>query len=251
MDYAIKTVGLTKIFSQNNLPKFLLGRSKGVEVNLAVNNINLQINRGQVFGLIGPNGAGKSTLMRMLCCLILPSKGSAQVAGYDILREERQIKSSIGLVGGEERSFYWRLTGRQNLDFFASLYNIPAQKAKLKIDSLLDLLEIENPDKKFQEYSTGTKQRLAISRSLLNDPKILFMDEPTKSLDVWCAQKLRSFIKDKLVKQQKVTVFLATHNLEEAEYLCDRTALMVNGEIRSCGLMEDIRKDILACSSPI
>lgn len=249
MDYAIETVNLTKKFIPDRNPfQILLPAFKSTKFNnLAINNVNLQIKKGETFGLIGPNGAGKTTLIKILCCLILPSQGTAQVAGYNILRDERLVKDSIGLVSGEERSFYWRLTGRQNLSFFASLYNISSRQAKAKIESLLAFLEIEAPDKQFQEYSTGMKQRLAIARSLLNEPKVLFMDEPTKSLDMGCAQKLRVFIRDKLVRQQKITVFFTTHNLEEAEYLCDRVALMANGQIRACGTMEETKKDISAC----
>lgn len=240
MEYAIEITNLSKYFMQG----FFVKRMKPVYV---LQEISLKVKYGELFGLVGPNGAGKSTLIKTLCCLILPIKGTANVAGYDILENQEEVKASIGLVNGEERSFYWRLTGKQNLHFFASLHNLSSNQAKTKIKELLDFLEIEEPDKRFQEYSAGIKQRLSIARSLLNNPKILFMDEPTKSLDPYSAQKLRAFIKDKLVRQQNMTVFFATHNLEEAEYLSSRIALIDKGEIKISGTMQEIKKDILAC----
>jgi len=248
MNYYIEIYNLSKEFTHSREPAyFLLPSSKKLRTISVVNNVNLQIKNGELFGLLGPNGAGKTTLIKMLCCLILPTEGTAKVVGYDILKDEEKIKVSIGLVSGDERSFYWRLTGRQNLQFFASLYNLTSNQAETKIKELLEFFEIEEPDKRFQEYSTGIKQRLAIAKSLLNNPKVLFIDEPTKSLDPKTAQRLRVFIKDKIAKQQNITVFFATHNLEEAEYLADRLAVMAEGEIRACGRMEDIRGEIRKC----
>lgn len=228
MTYAIETSGLTKEFIRRK------------RTTLAVNDVNLRVKEGELFGLVGPNGAGKTTLIKMLCCLILPTRGTARVAGFDILENEDGVKASIGLVSGDERSFYWRLTGRQNLHFFASLYNLSSHQTKAKIKELLDFLEIEEPDIKFQEYSTGIKQRLAIARSLLNNPRVIFMDEPTKSLDPLAAQNLRRFIKEKLVGEQKKTVFFTTHNLEEANELAVRLALMDKGEIKALGTVSEL-----------
>ncbi|MDD5078208.1 MAG: ABC transporter ATP-binding protein, partial [Candidatus Omnitrophica bacterium] len=146
---------------------------------------------------------------------------------------------------GQERSFYWRLTGRQNLDFFAGLYGLRRREVRQKINDLCGLLGIEEPDKRFQEYSAGMKQRLALARSLLHNPRILFMDEPTKSLDPWCAEKLRFFIKDSLVRQKKMTVLLATHDLAEAGELCEYAALMEAGAIKACGRTEEVLKGLV------
>lgn len=230
MAHAIQTNGLTKEFT------------RGKKNTLAVNNVGLEVEDGELFGLLGPNGAGKTTLIKILCCLILPTKGKAQVAGIDIVKNEDKAKSVIGLVSGEERSFYWRLTGRQNLHFFSSLYNLPGAQARERINKLLDYLEIKEADKRFQEYSTGTKQRLAIARGLLHDPGIIFMDEPTKSLDPIAADNLRKFIKEKLVGEQKKTVFFATHNLKEAHELCSRLALMDKGEVKASGTVAQLRQ---------
>ncbi len=248
MSYAIETINLTKEFIHNNsLSDLFLHPFRKTKITLSVNNVNLRVKDGELFGLIGPNGAGKTTLIKMLCCLILPTKGTAKVTGLDILHKEDDVKASVGLVNGDERSFYWRLTGRQNLQFFASLYGLSSVQAKTKIKELLDFLEIEEPDKQFQKYSTGVKQRLSIARSLLNNPKVIFMDEPTKSLDPGISQNLRKFIKDKLAHQQGKTIFFATHNLEEIEYLADRLAIMKEGKIMACGTIEELRRDISKC----
>lgn len=247
MSFAIEIASLKKEFYPTKSLSELLNPLYRQKSILAINDIKLQIKTGELFALLGPNGAGKTTLIKILACLILPTEGTAKVAGYDILKDEEKIKASIGLISGEERSFYWRLSGQQNLQFFASLYNLSSNQAKTRIKDLLDLLEIDEPDKRFQEYSTGIKQRLAIARSLLNNPKVLFMDEPTKSLDPGTAQKLREFIKEKLVRQQGNTIFFATHNLDEAKCLADQVAIMDKGQIIACGKIDELQGEISRC----
>ncbi|MBM3253274.1 MAG: ABC transporter ATP-binding protein [Candidatus Omnitrophica bacterium] len=246
MTYAIETYQLTKEFiPARSLYQLILHPFQKEKPTLAINNINLQIRRGELFCLVGPNGAGKTTLLKILSCLILPTKGKAEVAGYDILREEEKVKAAIGLVSGDERSFYWRLTLRQNLYFFAALYNLSTLQAKKKIEELTSLLEITSQlDKRFQECSTGIKQRLAIVRSLLNNPQVLFMDEPTKSLDYTTARNLRNFIKERLVKEQRKTIVFTTHNLSEVENFAQRIAIMYQGEVKACGTLKDLSDKI-------
>ena len=246
MIYAIELINLSKKFAQiKGFSHAFLHPFQKPKFTSAVNSINLQIKNGELFGLVGPNGAGKTTLIKLLCCLLLPTSGTARVAGYDILKDEKKIKACIGLVSGEERNFYWRLTGRQNLAFFAALYNLSTQEVKRKIDTLNSLLKIDKElDNRFSGYSTGVKQRLAIARSLLHNPKILFMDEPTKSLDPTIAKDLRAFIKDKLVGEQKKTVIFTTHNLYEAADLTGRLAIMDKGRIKACGTIDDLRETI-------
>lgn len=247
MPFAIEITSLKKEFYPvKSLFKLVNPFYKQIPI-LALDNINLQIKIGELFGLLGPNGAGKTTLMKIVSCLILPDAGIAKVAGYDVSKDEEKVKASIGFISGDERSFYWRLTGKQNLHFFASLYNIPSNQAGPRIKELLDFLEIGQADKRFQECSAGIKQRLAIARSLLNNPTILFMDEPTRSLDPGTAQKIREFVKEKLARQQGKTIFFATHNLEEAEYLADRLAIMDKGQIKACGKPEELKGDISRC----
>ncbi|MBU1695076.1 MAG: ABC transporter ATP-binding protein [Verrucomicrobia bacterium] len=197
----------------------------------AVDGVSLEIKPGELFGLLGPNGAGKTTLVKMLCTLILPDGGRAEVNGYD-LSDEARVKASIGFVSGEERSFYWRLSGRQNLEFFAALHGLSAGEAKQRIHHLAEWLELgEFLDRRFDRYSSGMKQRLGIARGLLNDPQILFLDEPTRSLDPTSAGHLRDIVKQ-LVRERGHTVVLVTHQLREAEDLCDRIAIMHKGRLR-------------------
>ena len=224
---AIKTIALTKAFSRNRN---------------VIDGVNLSINKGELFCLVGANGAGKTTLIKILCNLILPTSGEIFINGCNILHDSEKARESIGLVTGDERSFYWRLTGRQNMEFFAALYNLPSSAGRTKIKELFNLLDINEPDKTFQEYPSGIKQRLSIARALLNDPNILFMDELTKSLDPISAKDLRKFIKDTLVKKQHKTVFFSTHQLYEAEELADRIAFMSKGRIVKVGKFNELKK---------
>ena len=243
MAYIIETFNLTKKFVHvKGFTELLLHPFRKREV-IAFKDVSIKVKEGEIFGILGPNGAGKTTLIKVLCTLILPTSGKAFVDGHDIVKEEKEVKASIGLITGEERSFYWRLTGRQNLKFFAYLYNLSPSEAQKRIDEVLEFVGLkEKADDKFYSYSAGMKQRLAIARGLLNDPKILFMDEPTKNLDPIAAQNLRDFIK-KIVKEQGKTVFLSTHNLTEAEQLCDRIAF-INKQIKAYGTISELKKMI-------
>ena len=243
MSYAIETFDLTKRFARTKGFMDLLHPLRRKEIT-AIEDVNLKIKKGELFGVLGPNGAGKTTLIKMLCTLILPTSGTASVNGYDIVDEGDEVRASIGLVTGEERSFYWRLSGRQNLEFFASLHGFSSSDAHRKVDELLDIVDmVDKADDRFHNYSTGMKQRMAIARGLLNDPDILFMDEPTKSLDPDAARRLQEFIK-RLVKDQKKTVFLSTHHLDEAEHLCDRIVIIDRAKVRTCGSLSEIREKV-------
>ncbi|MFB0534597.1 MAG: ABC transporter ATP-binding protein [Anaerolineae bacterium] len=244
MSLAIKTVGLTKYFyAKTSLRQVLLRRlSHSTEGRItAVDRVSLEVKRGELFGLLGPNGAGKTTLVKVLCTLILPNSGTATVNGYE-LSDEEKVKASIGLVGGEERSFYWRLSGRKNLEFFATLHGFSSLRITERIEKLAKLLDMEEfIDRRFDQYSSGMKQRLGIARGLLNEPQILFLDEPTKSLDPTSATRLRETIHD-LAHREGYTVMLVTHQLHEAEELCDRIAIMHKGRIRVVDDIASLRK---------
>lgn len=240
MNAAISVTNLTKRFSRTSGYRDLLPFRKRKWVT-AVENVNLNIEEGNLFGLLGPNGAGKTTLIKMLCCLVLPNSGTAKVFGHDILKEEETVKKIVGLVSAEERSFYWRLTGRENLQFYASLYHLPRHQARERINELLNLVEMaDKADIRFQNYSTGMRQKLAIARGLLSEPRVLFVDEPTRSLDPVSAQAVRRFLKEKVVGRG-MTVVLATHNLSEAEQLCDQLAIVNHGRIVASGSIEELR----------
>ncbi len=237
---AISTRELTKRFPRSAGYRDLIPFRERSRVT-AVDGVNLEVAPGELFGLLGPNGAGKTTLIKLLCCLVLPSSGTAEVFGRDIRRQEQAVKQVVGMVSTEERSFYWRLTGRENLHFYASLYHLSPEAARERIERLLDLVGLaEEGDVRFQNYSTGMRQKLAIARGLLSDPRLLFVDEPTRSLDPLSAQAVRSFLKEKVAAAGK-TVVLATHNLAEAEQLCDRMAIMEHGRIRAVGSVQDLR----------
>src|SRR5262249_45820917 len=171
--------------------------------------VSFDVHQGEIFGLLGPNGAGKTTLLKVLSCLVSPTSGSAFVQGSDIAVAEHRVKTSIGLVTSDERSFYWRLSGRENLHFFAALYNLPRPDIRRRCQGLLEKVELlKHADQPFMEYSTGTKQRLAIARALLHDPPVLFMDEPTRSLDPTAAKHLREFVVSTLNRKEGKTVLL-------------------------------------------
>lgn len=236
---AIETVKLKKYFiSHGNL---ILKRTPPVIIK-AIDGVDLAIGNSRIFCLLGPNGAGKTTLIKILCCLILPDEGRALVNGFDVTKDEKKIKPGIGLLTANERSFYWRLTGRQNLEFFATLYNLSPGKIKSKIEELAGVLEISELERPFQEYSTGARHKLALARSLINDAEIIFMDEPTKSLDPTAASHFRNKIKELAHKQNKA-IFLTTHNIREAEALADTVAIMDKGKIKFCGSLNELKKD--------
>ena len=240
MTSAIGVTSLTKRFPRTSGYRDLLPFRERQWVT-AVEGVSLDIEEGELFGLLGPNGAGKTTLIKLLCCLVLPNSGTAHIFGHNILKEEQAVKKLVGLVNAEERSFFWRLTGRENLQFFASLYQLTRQQARKRIGELLDLVELaDDADIRFQNYSTGMRQKLAIARGLLSEPRVLFVDEPTRSLDPVSAQAVRRFLKEKIAGEGK-TVVLATHNLNEAEQLCDRLAIMDHGHLKALGTVSELR----------
>lgn len=246
MPNIVETIALTKRFSALENYRALL-RFRRQEEIVAVDSVTLQVGTGELFGLLGPNGAGKTTLVKMLCTLILPSEGRAFIAGRDVVAEAAVVKPLIGLVDTQERSFFWRLSGRQNLDFFAALYGLRGARARARIDELFDLLQLsDHADRRVMSYSSGMRQKLAVARGLLASPQVLFMDEPTRSLDPISARDLRSFIRETLVEKLGCTVVLVTHHLEEAEALCDRVAIMNHGRIIACGPVAEIKQRLVA-----
>jgi ABC-2 type transport system ATP-binding protein len=240
----ILTRDLTKHFTPStNLIDFFPRMFAKKPVVKAVEGVTIDVQPGEIFALLGPNGAGKTTLIKMLCTLIFPTRGEAIVDGYNITRDDEAVRRSIGLVTGEERSFYWRLTGKQNLKFFGALHGLKSDEVQKKIEALVDLLDMqEYVDTRFNEYSTGMKQHLAVARCLLSDAKILFMDEPTKSLDHSSAEKLRRFIKERIVGQEKKTVVFTTHVLREAADFADRVALMDRGVVKALGTLSELKR---------
>jgi ABC-2 type transport system ATP-binding protein len=243
MTLAIETQDLTKRFSQTRpLRSVLFDRSARAD-RIAVDGVNLSIPSGEVFGLLGQNGAGKTTLVRMLTTLLLPTSGTALADGLDVVKHPREVRSRIGLINGDERSFYWRLTGRQNLEFFAALGGLTGKPARTRADGLLDAVGLTaSAGAAFRTYSGGMRQKLGIARGLLGDPEVLFLDEPSRSLDPISAREVRALISGFLVGELSRTVVLATHSLPEAEELCHRLALVRDGRLVAQGTVAELRR---------
>jgi ABC-2 type transport system ATP-binding protein len=196
----------------------------------AVDNLNLQIEEGEVFGLLGPNGAGKTTTIKMLATLLKPTSGSAKVNGFDILKEPSQVRKSIGIVF-QEPSSDELLTGYENLKLHALMYGIPKSEIEKSINDVLELVELsERRNDIVKKYSGGMRRRLEIARGLMHKPKILFLDEPTLGLDPSGRKKMWEYIQ-RLVKELNVTILLTTHYMEEADFLADRVGIIDHGKI--------------------
>jgi ABC-2 type transport system ATP-binding protein len=207
----------------------------------ALRGVNLQIKRGEVFGLLGPNGAGKTTLIKILCTLVLHDEGEAYVNGIDVKKDPHAVLKNLQAVLPESRGFNWRLTGRQNLYFYALLYGLGKKEAEERINSLLDFTGLqERADDGYQRYSTGMQRKLLLCRSLLSDAPILLFDEPTAGLDPPSAIEFRDMLSE-VAKERDKTVFASTHNLFEAQKMCDRIAIIDQGKIIACDTPDNIR----------
>jgi ABC-2 type transport system ATP-binding protein len=202
-------------------------RSKEIE---AVRGVSFQIAKGELFGLLGPNGAGKTTTIKMLITLLIPTSGEARVLGYDVVKQAREVRKRIGYVFGGERGVYERLSGYDNLRYFAELYGVPGREQKQRIEELLELVGLKGREHERAEgYSRGMKQRLHIARGLLHDPEVVFLDEPTIGLDPVGARELRATIAS--LAEAGKTILLTTHYMFEADALCDRIAVINRGQI--------------------
>ena len=225
MDYTVETSGLSKIFETKEK-----GKKRPIR---AVDRVDMNVKKGELFGLLGPNGAGKTTLIKMLCTIILPDEGTAKVNGYDILKEPYNVRASFGWFHGETggRSLYWRLNAEDNLRFYAYLQNVPREAAEKRIDALLQFFDLDEERRKLvKEYSTGMKVRVMLARALLHNPPILFMDEPTIGLDTIGAVDTRKLLKALNTELGK-TILFTSHNMFEVEQLCERVAIMRKGRI--------------------
>jgi len=221
----------------------LFGKKEPKAMFTAVNGVDLQIQHGEIFGLLGPNGAGKSTTIRMLCTLLEPTSGTAHVNGYDIVKQANDVRRSLGTVLAGERSIYWKLTGRENLEYFAALYHIPAAIAKQRVEELIERMELKDrANELVEKYSTGMRQRVAIAKALLARPPILLLDEPTLGLDPQAARNLRELIAQ--LKQEGHTILLTTHYMEEADLLSDRIGIIDTGKIIALDTPEGLKRRI-------
>ena len=232
MALAIKAEGIFKTFRSGWWSK----RKKEV-----LKGINLQIEEGEIFGILGPNGAGKTTLLSILSTLLLPDRGKIQILGIDGLQNGHRIREKVNISSGNA-NFLWSLTVRENLHFYGMLYGLTGKGREEKVETLIGLFDLEGyQNVPFDQLSTGMKQRLSLAKSLLNDPKILFLDEPTVGLDPEISVRIREKIRF-IQKEKGMTILLTTHNMREAEYLCGRIAFLKEGEILAMGSAEALKR---------
>lgn len=209
---------------------------------VALKGISFDVKKGEVFGLLGPNGAGKSTTMKILSTLLSPSSGTVKIFNLDVEKNAKKLRKELNYVFGGEKGVYGRLTGLEYMNYFAALYKIPKKKRAERIKELIALVDlVDAKDRGIFTYSKGMIQRLHVARSLLNEPKIIFMDEPTIGLDPAAANKLREIIQD--LANKGVTILLTTHYMYEAENLCDRIAMINDGEIKMLDTPSNLKRD--------
>jgi ABC-2 type transport system ATP-binding protein len=243
-DIIVQTRNLTKIFWKKSSEGRRFSRKKKEKV-VAVDHIDLEIKRGELFGLLGPNGAGKTTTIKMLCTLLVPDEGTAAVDGLDVVKDADEVRKKLGVVLGGERALYWRLSGYENMWFFSQMYNVPPGVAKKRIEQLLKLVELDkSAHDMVEKYSRGMKARLHLARGLVNDPDILLLDEPTLGIDPSGARMLRDFIKNELQRKRGKTMLLTTHYMQEADELCDRVAIIDKGKIIALDTPKSLKESI-------
>jgi len=209
----------------------------------AVDNISFSVKKGEIFGFLGPNGAGKTTTIKMLITLLNPTNGSAEVAGFDIIKKRDEVRQNIGVVF-QEPALDTELTGKENLDFHARMYALNREKRKTRINDVLKLVDLEDKQDVFvKNYSGGMKRRLEIARGLMHYPTVLFLDEPTLGLDAQTRRAIWEYIK-KMNKEEGTTIFLTTHYMDEADYLCDRIGIIDHGKILVIDSIEKLKNTV-------
>jgi ABC-2 type transport system ATP-binding protein len=236
---AIETSGLGRIYKVRAARK---GEQKEL---VALQDVNLQVKPGELFGLLGPNGAGKTTLIKILTTLLSASSGWARVAGIDVSRNPDAVRQRINMVSGGESSGYGLLTVRENLWMFAQFYGIPTAEANQRIKTLLKIMGLsDRANNRSSQLSTGLRQKMNIIRGFLTDPEVLFLDEPTLGLDVGAARDVRSFVRDWMNDDPHRTILLTTHYLVEAEELCDRVAIINKGRVLACDTPAALKQNL-------
>ena len=211
---------------------------------VALESVNLKVGEGEIFGVLGPNGAGKTTTIRILSTLLLPTSGSAKVMGFDVENEAEKVRRVINMASGAEKAGYDFISAKRNLWFFSQLYGLPGDEAEKKISYLSEMLGLTKYlDRKFYALSTGYRQRATIARAFINDPKVVFLDEPTIGLDVMTARTIRDFLKVE-ARENGRTIMLATHNMAEVEAICDRVSIIDKGRIIAEGTPYELKRSL-------
>jgi ABC-2 type transport system ATP-binding protein len=231
---SIETKGLRRLFKG----------IKGKGAVVALDGVDLEVHDDEIFGLLGPNGAGKTTLIKILCTLLLPTEGEARVKGLDVVNQASQIRRIINLVSGGETPGYGILSVRENLWFFSQLYGLPRDSARDRVSKLIDQLELQDyANSRMSKLSTGYKQRMNLARGFVNDPTVLFLDEPTLGLDVLSARHLRTLVRS-WVQTGGKTVLLTTHYMAEADQLCDRVGIINQGRVLACDTPQRLKAKV-------
>jgi ABC-2 type transport system ATP-binding protein len=211
---------------------------------IALDGVNLSVGQGEVFGVLGPNGAGKTTMIRILSTLLLPSSGWAKVMGYDVSTEPEKVRRVINMASGAEKAGYDFISAKRNLWFFSQLYGMAPDIAEARISELSETLGLTKYlDRKFYALSTGYRQRATIARAFINDPRVVFLDEPTIGLDVMTARSIRDFLRQEARRNNR-TIMLATHNMAEVDAICDRVAIIDRGKIIASGTPESLKRSL-------
>lgn len=236
---AIRTEHLGRVYKIRN------NRKEAFRELTALQDVNLEVRRGELFGLLGPNGAGKTTLIKILTTLLAPTSGKASVAGFDVLAQAGEVRKRINMVSGGETSGYGLLTVRENLWMFAQFYGIESKEAHRRIDTLMEIVGMKDRlNTKSSDLSTGLRQKMNIVRGFLTDPEVLFLDEPTLGLDVGASRDVRAFIRRWMDENPQRTLLLTTHYMVEAEELCDRVAIINQGRVLACDTPDNLKRQL-------
>lgn len=235
---AIEVQNLRRVF-RTTLGVF----KRSIKEVVAVEDVSFEVRAGELFGLLGPNGAGKTTSVKMLTTLLIPTGGTARILGHDVVKGAEAIRPRIGFIFGGERGLYWRLSAIDNLRYFATLYQLDPEVTKKRIPYLLELVGLADRGReKVEGYSRGMKQRLHIARTLLHDPELLFLDEPSIGLDPVAAREMRQIVLN--LQSEKKTILLTTHYMFEADALCQRIAVINQGRIIALDTPEGLKKHV-------
>ncbi len=241
MDGQVRIEKLTKTYLTRQRKGLFRSEAKTVE---ALRGVSFEIAPGEIFGLLGPNGAGKTTLIKCLTTLLLPTTGTAWINGYQLTRQDNQIRATVGCMLMGERGLYWKLTARENLNFFGALYHLSPAARRLRTEAVIARLNLgELADRAVETYSSGQRMKLAFAKALINDAPLLILDEPTTTLDVPSARELRGVVRELNQKEGK-TVIYTTHIMSEAETLCQRVAIVDQGQVLALGTVPELKASL-------
>jgi ABC-2 type transport system ATP-binding protein len=237
---SVKVENLSKTYHTRQRKGIFKSVKRDVE---ALIDVSLEVQPGEIFGLLGPNGAGKTTLIKILTTLLLPSSGDGWINGYHIVKEDNKVRASVGCMLMGERGLYWKLTGRENLEYFGALYHLVPAMRRQRAQEIIKLLDLGDiADRTVETYSSGQKMKLAFGKALINDAPLLVLDEPTNTLDVPSASELRATVRD--LNEQGKTIIYTTHIMSEAETLCDRVAIIDHGKLLAIGTVPDLKASL-------